>query len=85
MPKETAHSYKCLFDPALGPDAGVPCLQHILQDCKKLRSNYKEIHDKQGVLVPGLGSRKGHQNGNMIKITHHVFLQVFMLVVIGNH
>ena len=60
VPKETACSYICVFDPTFGPDAGVPCLQHILQDCKKLRSDYKEIHDKQGVLVPGLRSRKLH-------------------------
>ena len=66
MPKETAHSYKCLFDPALGPDAGVPCSQHTLQDHKKFMSNCKEIYNKQGVLVRGLRSRKGHQKENMV-------------------
>jgi len=39
VPKETACSYICVFDPAFGPDAGVPCLQHILQDSKKVVSN----------------------------------------------
>jgi len=71
MPKQIANSCMCLFDPAIiGAEAGVPCSWHILEDCKKFVSNCEEIKKEKGVVVPGLGSKKGHQKENVVGLAN---------------
>jgi len=61
-----------LFDPTLiGAEASVPCLQSILEDCKKFVSNCEEIRKAKGDTVPGLGSRKGHQKENVVGLANN--------------
>ena len=70
MPKETACLYTCLFDLTLSYEVGVPCSWHILQDSKSFISDCKAIRDARGVVVPGLGSRKGCRQGNVVSIVN---------------
>ena len=51
----------------------MPSSKRILEDCKKFVSHCKEIRKAQGMVVQGIGSRKGHHQENVAgnaKINH---------------
>ena len=43
----------------------MPSSKRILEDCKKFVSHCKEIRKAQGMVVQGIGSRKGHCQENV--------------------
>jgi hypothetical protein len=53
-PKETAHSYKRIFDPTTGV---APKSELILQDVNKVMHALQVIYVAEGVYVPGLACR----------------------------
>ena len=53
-PKETARSYKRIFDPTTGV---APKSERILQDVNKVVHALQVIYEAEGVYVPGLAGR----------------------------
>jgi hypothetical protein len=53
-PKETAPSYKCIFDPTTGVAPKSEC---ILQDVNKAMHALQVIYEVEGVYMPGLTGR----------------------------
>ena len=64
-PKECAQAYTRIFQPSNDLNVGIPCSRRILEDCKKFITNCEEVRKARGVVVPGLGSRSGHQKENV--------------------
>jgi len=70
--KECVRAYTHIFQPNDDLDNGIPCSRCILEDCKKIITNCKEVHKAQGVAVSGLGSWSGHRKENVRGVANKI-------------
>ena len=61
-PKRALNAYQRLWDPSLGPDAGVPSSKRIIEDVRRVVDEVlPRLFEARGATVKGLGTRTGRR------------------------